>query len=203
MDNLPRLLNAPSSRYSISCQVLTLPLHHIFFMILSQFHQTTLTLTLTVISVPKPIGLLAVPPTKQPVDTYLHIKLFPALISPPLYLQISLNLLILLHALLPPFWSCLSRATAHWVPCLDTGIIKDEFVNEPAEWAEGCVLTSACCPGGCSIHWCGPLLRTESRDFPAWHSKPLSLIPMGQKNGHQQGGTLVLSFLGPIIYYVI
>ena len=58
-------------------------------------------------------------------------------------------------------------------------------------------------PGGCSIHWCGPLLRTESRDFPAWHSKPLSLIPMGQKNGHQQGGTLVLSFLGPIIYYVI
>ena len=41
------------------------------------------------------------------------------------------------------------------------------------------------------------------RDFPAWHSKPLSLIPMGQKNGHQQGGTLVLSFLGPIIYYVM
>lgn len=37
-------------------------------------------------------GLLAVPPAKQPVDTYLHMKSFPTLISPPLYLQISLNL---------------------------------------------------------------------------------------------------------------
>ena len=73
MDNLPRLLPAPSSQYSISCRVLTLPLHCILFMILSQFPQTSLTLTLTVISVPKPTGLLAVP---QPNSPLIHIYIW-------------------------------------------------------------------------------------------------------------------------------
>lgn len=127
MDNLPRLLPAPSSRYSIICQVLTLPLHCILFMILSQFPQTSLTLTLTVISVPKPTGLLAVPPAKQPVDTYLHMKSFPTLISPPLYLQISRNLLMLLHVVFPSF--CLPPGPL-FTPIICFPIILPSYISK-------------------------------------------------------------------------
>ena len=68
-------------------------------------------------------------------------------------------------------------------------------------WGEGCALSSARCPGGRAIHWCGVLLRTESRDFPAWQSETLSPVPVGQKNGHQQGGALAFSLL--VLLYIM